>query len=129
MKEIEKGMGGLHIRPVMALMKCLLAGYLLSGLLLVITAFVLYRIGLTEKTASLIIVGIYVSSCFVCGFLAGKVFRNRKFVWGLLEGVLYFLILAVISLACHTDLQGLGNDGLTTWILCAASGTLGGMLS
>ena len=111
------------------LIKCLLAAMIFTTFLLLASAFVLYRFGLTEKTVSAMIIGIYVSSCFLAGFLAGKVLKNRRFIWGFLEGMAYFVILALVSLFADSQLSGLGTEGLTTWILCAAGGMLGGMLS
>ena len=111
------------------LIKCLLAAIVFTAFLLLVSAYVLYRFGLTEKTVSVVIIGIYVSSCFLAGFLSGKVLQTRRFIWGFLEGMAYFVILAVLSLIVNTQMSGLGTEGLTTWILCAAGGMLGGMLS
>ncbi len=115
--------------PVFFLMKALLFSYLLTGILLTLLSFLLYKLGFGEKTVSLAIIGIYVAATFFAGFLAGKKMKNRKFFWGLLEGVAYFLILAVISLAAGPDGAKLGNSFFTTLALCAGGGTLGGMLS
>lgn len=115
--------------PIFFLLKTLLFSYILTGVLLALLAFLLYKMGLGEKTVAIAIIFIYVAATFFGGFVAGKKLKNRKFLWGLLMGAAYFLVLAAVSLSAgETGLQ-LGNSFLTTLVLCTAGGMLGGMLS
>ena len=63
------------------------------------------------------------------GFLEGKMMKTRKFLWGSVCGLLYFTILAVISLAVNQSFSGGSSHFVTTLALCLAGGTLGGMVS
>ena len=94
-----------------------------------VLSFLLYKVGLGEKAVSIAIIVIYVAATFFAGFLAGKKMQNRKFIWGLLEGVAYFVILAVISFAVGERTDAIQNSFFTTLLLCAGGGMLGGMLS
>ena len=114
---------------VLFLLKCLLLAYILTGALLMVLSFLLYKVGLGEKAVSIAIIGIYLAATFFAGFLAGKKMQNRKFIWGLLEGVAYFVILAVISFAVGERTDAIQNSFFTTLLLCAGGGMLGGMLS
>ena len=114
--------------PVLALAKCLLASYVLTLLLLCLLAFLLYKLHLTEGMVSIAISAIYVVTTFTAGLLAGKRMETRKFLWGALIGAAYFIILAVVSILVKTPETALGNSFWTTFVLCAAGGTLGGML-
>ena len=109
------------------ILKCLLLSYLLTTGLLLLLALLLYRFELTEKVVSVCIIGIYILVTFLAGFLAGK--REGKFLWGLLLGGLYFLILIVISLTVNQGMGEVGGNFFTVLILCCGSGMLGGMLS
>ena len=111
------------------ILKCLLLSYLLTTGLLLLLALLLYRFELTEKVVSVCIIGIYILVTFLAGFLAGKREGSRKFLWGLLLGGLYFLILIVISLTVNLGLGEVGGNFFTVLILCCGSGMLGGMLS
>ena len=111
------------------ILKNLLISYLLTTMLLLLVALFLYRFQLSEKTVSLCITGIYILVTFLSGFLAGKREGTRKFLWGLLMGILYFLILTLVSLAVNQGLSGLTGNFFTVLILCGGSGMLGGMLS
>ena len=111
------------------ILKSLLIYYLLTAGLLLLLALFLYKFSLTEKIVSLCITGIYILVTFLAGFLAGKREGARKFLWGLLMGCLYFIILTLVSLIVNHGMGDLSSGFFATLILCAASGMLGGMLS
>jgi len=114
--------------PLFFLLKCLLLSYILTTILLLLLAFLLYKLGLTEGTVSIGISAIYVVSTFIAGYIAGKKLQNRKFLWGMALGAAYFLVLAVISLLVNQSVGELGDSVFTTLVLCTAGGTMGGML-
>lgn len=115
--------------PVFFLLKTLLFSYILTGALLAILALLLYKFRLGEQAVSIAIIVIYVAGTFFGGFVAGKRLKSRKFLWGLMLGAAYFLVLAVVSLVVGRGHIQLGNSFLTTLVLCAGGGMLGGMLS
>ena len=119
-----------HSRGVVfSLLKCLLGSYILTAVLLMLLAFLLYRFDLTERPVSVAIIIIYVLSTIFAGFLVGKRMQNRKFLWGLCLGIGYFTVLALASLVMGNGSAALGNAFFTTLALCAGGGMLGGMLS
>lgn len=109
--------------------KSLLFSYILTGLFLLLLALLLYRLHLSEKLISFCITVIYIGSNFFLGFITGKKMQNRKFLWGLCMGIVYFLVLAVVSIIADHSIQNLAADFFLTLFLCAGSGMLGGMLS
>ncbi len=110
-------------------LKSLLISYLLTAGLLLLLALFLYKFSLTEKIVSLCITGIYILVTFLAGFLAGKREGSKKFLWGLMMGCLYFIILTLVSLIVNHGMRELSSGFFTTLVLCAGSGMLGGMLS
>lgn len=115
--------------PMLFLGKCLLFSYILTGGLLMLLALLLYRFNLSEKIVGICIIGIYVAATFFAGFVAGKKIGSRKFIWGLMMGAAYFLVLLLVSLAVNHSVKELSGNFFTVLILCAGSGMLGGMLS
>lgn len=111
------------------ILKNLLISYLLTAGLLLLLSLLLYRFGLSEKLVAMGITAIYVIATFLAGFLAGKREQTRRFLWGLLMGALYFVLLTAISLVVDSNAVELGSGFFTTLILCCAGGMLGGMLS
>ena len=111
------------------ILKNMLISYLLTAGLLLLLSLLLYRFGLSENIVSIGITGIYVLATFLSGFLAGKREQTKRFLWGLLMGLLYFLLLTAVSLIVEHSSFSLGRGFITTLILCCAGGMLGGMLS
>ncbi len=112
-----------------SIIKALLASYIVTGILLFLLTFLLYKFDWDEQKVTAGIIVIYVLSTFVGGFILGKLKRVRKFVWGLLMGVLYFVLLFGISFCIYRNFDGNGTNVLTTFLLCAGGGMLGGMVA
>jgi putative membrane protein (TIGR04086 family) len=111
------------------IMKALLVSYLVTGLLLLLIAGLLYRFRLDEGKVQIGIILTYILSCFTGGFLAGKMMKNRQFLWGVFLGLLYFAIMMLVSLAVNRELQSSTSGFVTAFLLCMGGGMLGGMLS
>ena len=127
MNKIAEGSMG---KPqALSVFKILLAMYIFTGILLVVLAALLYKLELSESAVNIAIIAIYILSGFAGGFLAGKILKVKKFMWGAVIGALYFLVLLMVSLIVHRGLSGDGVHFITTMILCVASGTVGGMVS
>ena len=110
-------------------LKGLLIAYIVSGIFIVVLAFLLYRFSLPKQAIGAGIILIYIVSTFLGGLLLGKNMKVKKYLWGLLLGVGYFLILTVVSLIVNGGLQNVSGNFFLTMILCTGSGMLGGMFS
>ncbi len=117
------------VETILTGLKCLLCAYLVTGLCLMLLAFLLYRLRLEEQVVSIGIILIYIVAAFLSGFLMGKKQSEKRFLWGFLMGFLYFVILMVVSLGADGKVDVLAGNVLTTLAICSGSGMLGGMLS
>ncbi|MGN0431123.1 MAG: TIGR04086 family membrane protein [Lachnospiraceae bacterium] len=115
--------------PILFLLKCLLFSYILTGALLLLLALLVYRFGLSEKVVSVIIIGIYIGATFFAGFVTGKRLKTKKFLWGLLIGSAYFIVLVILSLVVNHSFKDVATNFLSVLVMCAGSGMLGGMVS
>jgi putative membrane protein (TIGR04086 family) len=113
----------------MQMLKCLLASYIVTGLLLLGLTFLVYKFELDEQVVLGSIVAIYVVSTFVGGFIIGKLMGKRKFLWGMMLGFAYFALLLLISYGVYREFNTNGLNVITTVLLCVGGGMLGGMLS
>ena len=114
---------------IMVPIKNLLLAYLMTLIILLVLAFLLYKVGLTEKAVSVAMILTYAGSTFLAGFLTGKKIGKMKFLWGLAVGTAYFVILMILSLIGGRAGTMFGKDFFTTLLLCAGGGMLGGMIS
>ena len=62
--------------------------YIITGMLLLLLAFLMYKLDLTEPVVNGAIIAIYIIAGFLGGFLMGKKAGVKKYLWGLLMGAL-----------------------------------------
>lgn len=107
----------------------LLFSYLLTLSGLLILSLLLYKLSISESAVNIGIIVIYIFSTFLTAYLCGRKMKKKKFLWGILLGTSYFLVLLLISLITKQTNVILGTNVLTAYMLCAGAGTLGGMLA
>ena len=107
--------------------KAVLLTYVITALLLLLFAFLSLQFQLDAGQIGIGILCIYGIACLAGGwYVAGKAGKRRLF-WGLGVGVLYFLILVLISGMGDRSLRGDWVQILSALFLCGASGTAGGI--
>ena len=109
--------------------KSLLASYIVTGILLLVLTFFMYKFQLNEKIVSAAIVGIYVVSTLIGGMIIGKLTKSKRYLWGMVLGIVYFVLLLLITLGVYRTLNGDSVSIVTSLILCAGGGMTGGMIS
>ena len=107
----------------------LLIGYVISIIGIVILAFLLLLLQISEEVVDIGILVIYMISCFGAGFVIGKKRKARKFIWGMLVGGMYYAILFLLSYVLKHSPDTAVGDLITSLLICWGSATLGGMLS
>ena len=97
---------------IMWMVKALLAAYVVTGILLIILALALYKFELNEGAVT-----------------AGKLAKVRRFLWGIVLGILYFALLLLVTVGIYRTFHGSSTEILVTFALCAGGGMAGGMIS
>ena len=113
----------------LVIISTLLIMYVITGLALLALALLLFKMQLSENVVTIGIMVIYIVSCLIGGLIAGKRIQVRKFLWGVVVGAVYFVILLVGSLLMN---RGISSDTVhvaTTLVMCMAAGMIGGMIS
>lgn len=117
------------IEKVMWVLKSLLASYIVTGIMLLILTFLVYKFELDEQLVVGGIVATYVISTFIGGFILGKLTEVKKYIWGISLGSLYVALLFLISYGVYREFNTNGLNAISTALLCMGGGMLGGMLS
>lgn len=123
------GSGKTADRIAVDMLKSLLCAYIITGILLLILAVLLYKVGISENTVDAGVILIYVISTFSGGFVMGKLMGEQKFLWGLILGAAYFILLLLITFGMYHTLQGSTSHLFTVILLCAGGGMMGGMVA
>ena len=111
------------------MMKALLLSYAVTGVLLLVLAFLLYKFGLGESQVNLGIMVIYILSCLAGGFYMGRKGKTRRFLWGMGLGAGYALLLMAVIYLTERPFGGDLTEILLMFFICIMGGALGGMLS
>ncbi len=114
---------------VIPVMVILVTMYIITGILLLLLAFLMYRMELSEPVANGAIIAIYIISGFLGGFLIGKKVGVKKYLWGFLMGALYYGVLFLVGLLLHQSVDVDAVHLISTMVLCLLSSTAGGMIS
>lgn len=111
------------------LLKILVFAYVITAVLLLILAELVYKAELNEQIVNISIILIYIIATFAGGHIAGKSMKTNKYIWGMIVGLCYFIILLIISAIINGSITNLSSNILTALLLCVGSSTLGGMLA
>lgn len=116
------------MNKIIPILKVLLFEFILSIILLLIIAFVMYKTGMGQGTAKILILGVYLVSTFLGGLIIGKAEKSKRLIWGAAAGILYLAVLLVASVIVNSGLTGENNIILSA-ACCILGGCLGGMTS
>lgn len=114
---------------IMWMVKALLAAYVVTGILLIILALALYKFELNEGAVTAGVTAVYLISTFTGGLVVGKLAKVRRFLWGIVLGILYFALLLLVTVGIYRTFHGSSTEILVTFELCAGGGMAGGMIS
>ena len=114
---------------IMWMVKALLAAYVVTGILLIILALALYKFELNEGAVTAGVTAVYLISTFTGGLVVGKLAKVRRFLWGIVLGILYFALLLLVTVGIYRTFHGISTEILVTFALCAGGGMAGGMIS
>jgi putative membrane protein (TIGR04086 family) len=114
---------------ILSILKGLLFSYIITAFILLILSLLMLKLDLSSTVFSVGINFAYIVSTFVGGFFIGKKIEQRKFLWGLAVGVVYFIVLLLVSLMMNRVSPLPLGSLLTVFIMCSLSGMLGGMIS
>ncbi len=111
------------------LSKSVLLSYVVTLFMLLLISFLLLQTGMSKGVISFAVIATYVISGFIGSFYMGKHVEQKRYLWGLITALLYFLVYILISLIVKGDSPIHMVDYVKTLVIVACSGMLGGMLS
>ena len=109
--------------------KHLIFACLITVVLLLFSAFLLYKTDLPTKGLSVLLVATYILSNLIAGWLMGKSVEKRQFLWGMLVGLGYFIIVFLVSFVGNQFFLADVSKLILVFFLCVCSGMFGGMVS
>lgn len=121
-KNITGGIQALHF------VKALIISALITAIMLFLCAYLMLKTDIGETVLGVLLAGVDALAVFAGGVYLGRKAGKQKFLWGLIFGILYFLIYLVLAFL----LNGPGirmESMLKSLLVMAAGGMIGGMVS
>ena len=113
----------------LCLIKSVLLSLLVTLFLLLVIAFIMLQTGMSSGVVTFAVIATYVIGTFCGSFYIGKHVEQKRYLWGLLSAVLFFVVYMIISLFVKGDSPFHLMNYIKSFIIIACSGILGGMLS
>ena len=126
---VDRNKNGTVYERSLIVLGSLFLAYLLSFLFILLLAYIFLKAQPSEKIIQGAVIVIYILSTFTGGFFIGKKMEKKQYLWGMFLGMLYFLVVFLISFTLQKDITGQTANLVTVFIMCVLGGTLGGMIS
>lgn len=120
---------GKRVNKSIAIVKALFVSYLVTGMILLLLAILMYKVSPPDMIIRVGIIFSYIFSAFTGGLILGKKANSKRYLWGILFGVLYFVIILAVSALLNKDVIGNMGNAVTVFFMCTMGGMLGGMVS
>lgn len=116
-------------KKLISFLWAILAAYATTAIVLLLIAFIMFKFNLDESVAQFAVTFVYILSSAVGALVLGKLINKNKYIYGFVMGLIYVIIIFVISLVAVGDASVLSDNGISTLLLCLCGGLLGGMIS
>lgn len=121
--------GKIMKKAVFSIFKSLIIAYIVTGVLLLLAALLMQKIGLNDNQVRLFVILIYGVSNIVSGFIFGKMRKNRRLLNGIIIGVAYFAMLVLISAIINKGFENELGKNIISLVICILGGAIGGIMS
>ncbi len=110
------------------LCKSLIVSYVVSAVLLLVSAAVLYSLRLNQNQMLVCVLVIYALSNLVGGFVLSRMVKGRRLLNGMLQGLSYCAVLLGVSWLVNKGLHTEAAAVLRAVAACVAGGIVGGII-
>ena len=103
--------------------------FIVSVCLLLIFAMIMYLGNVEDKITGVMVIITYFISNLIGGIYIGKKAIKNKYVWGILEGIIYFMCIFIFSLISSKNGVDVNFSMIIAIIISIFGGMIGGMIS
>ncbi len=102
---------------------------LISCILVFLFSFISFKMSLNDSQMQFLVYTIYALSVFVPSYIAGKIKKTKKYLYGISIGLIYLVALFIISSVINQTINVDISNTYKTLLVCLLSGAFGGMIS
>lgn len=111
------------------MVKALIAGYVITFIMLLVLTYLINKITLNEKMVDNIIAGIYIAGSFTGGMLSAWMIKRKRVIAGGLYGMIYIAVLLAMAALMKKELPDDNGNMLLSVAAGAVAGVFGGFFS
>lgn len=108
-------------------LKVAAAAVIISIVLIFICAFIAYKLRLGDAQMGLMASVIYAVGAFIAGFGMGRIKKEKRLMWGICAGFVYFTVILVVSILSGQGLYGDAGRLIRCAAICLGAGGIGGV--
>ena len=113
---------------IVQVLKVAAAAVIVSIVLILLGALISYKLRLSDAQMSFFAVAIYAVGAFIAGFGTGKLKKEKRLLWGLCAGAVYFAVILFVSIVSGMGLHGDAGRLARCAVICIAAGVIGGIV-
>lgn len=102
-------------------------GYSITVIIFILYAILLTYTNISDKNMDIVVVIATIISVAIAGYDSTKQSESKGLFWGILAGIIYFTILALISVLIYGNFS-FNSDKIVTLLVSMASGGMGGVV-
>ena len=100
-----------------------------TAIMILLMTLLFYKAEIDENGIRIGAVITYLITTFIGGFIFGKVNESKKYLFGLMIGAVYFVLLIICSAMFGSGENMFSGRMIIAMISCLSGGMLGGMIS
>lgn len=116
-------------KKILSILKVLCLAYVLTAVLMLLSAFLMYKLKLSNEQSRLFVMVIYGVTTIVSGLIYGKIKGNKRLLNGAFMGLIYFAVLLILSFVINRGFTDSMQENIISFIICVAGGSIGGIIS
>ncbi len=114
---------------ILPIVKTALAVIFFTFAMIFLLAVIIFKFHINDSVINNCILVIYFLANFIGGLIIGKVKKEKKFLWGFLTGLTYFIILSIASFIVLQSFYSAPLPAVFAFLCCILGGMAGGMIS
>lgn len=114
---------------IIPIIKTIVFMIITTVVMILLMTLLFYKAEIDEKGIRIGAVITYFITTFIGGFIFGKVNESKKYLFGLMIGAVYFILLIICSAVLGSSGNMFSGRMAIAMISCLAGGMLGGMIS
>ncbi len=116
------------MQRIKGVLKGIVTAMISSVVMILISALLMLTMKLNDSSLKVLVGATYFVASFLGGIVTAKAGKTKKYIWGMTCGVLYFMIILIMSLIVPERETTNVLNATSCLLICVLAGCFGGMM-